>query len=127
MKLQCGNTYCTRVFTNKNDLKLHNIVVHKARLRKESIQPSPSCNQTKKQYYLEKIKNVFTSETRKLDEKSPPTKNIYLDPFMCKVSSCDQNKGPRTSPSSSSSGSSEGIALDTDDYSTKYPSKIKSI
>jgi hypothetical protein len=112
MKLQCGNTQCSRVFSNINDMKLHNIVVHKVRLINNEAEPPPSCCQTKKEYYIQKIKKMFTSESKKLEKECPPIQNIYLDPYMCTISSSKNNKN-QSSNKKKSSLSSGGNSSNT--------------
>jgi hypothetical protein len=124
---QCGNIQCRRTFSDPNELKLHNIVIHKARIRRKST-CMLQCETIKKNQYIEKIKNLFTSETKKLDQKSPPIQSIYLDPYMCSISSDNNRRTPspksetrssrssRSSRSTMSSSSESGSELcyDTD-------------
>ena len=88
-------TCCNKFFENKSSLELHLIIDHKISLQKTvcaSRERSPKHRQTndrkrsnvnkpnerRKYKIIEKIKNLFTSESKKLDRDSPPIPNIKL-------------------------------------------------
>lgn len=86
-KWVCRDDYCKKSFETLEELEFHQLAQHKTRIREtatfsdskvQSKQQHEILDKKKKRPLLDRLKDVFTSETTK--KKNPPVENIR---FQC--------------------------------------------
>lgn len=98
----CDNEYCTEEFETEVELEFHQLADHKEKIsntlkRGNSLQfkdvVSSVMKQKKHVSIKERLRSIFTSEGRRLENESPPVENIRFQYYSPRSNEIARNGG----------------------------------